>query len=125
MPGATRPACRRPLLNNASDGLVSLTSASLGFVSQKPALTRIVPYCHVDPAAFTNTSWGTFDCNAAGIANVTSTSHLTGQIVRSFLAGTTDWQSIGTAPASDPYLAEQRGNVLRGAEHQREPMSRT
>jgi uncharacterized protein (TIGR03437 family) len=97
------------VLANASDGLVSLTSASLGFVSQKPSLTRIVPYCHVDPAQFTNTSLGTYNCNAPGIANVTSESHLTSQIVRSFLAGTTAWSSIGTAPTSDFYLAVNGG----------------
>ncbi len=97
------------LLNNASDGLVSLTSASMGFVSQNAALTRIVPYCHVDPSAFTNTNWGTFNCTAGGIANVTSTSHLTSQIVRSFLASTTAWSSIGTAPTSDPYLVGNGG----------------
>jgi uncharacterized protein (TIGR03437 family) len=96
-------------LANASDGLVSLTSASLGFVSQQASLTRIVPYCHVDPAAFTNGNLGTFECNAPGIANVTSESHYTGQIVRSFLAGATGWSSIGTTPASDPYLAHNGG----------------
>jgi uncharacterized protein (TIGR03437 family) len=94
---------------NASDGLVSLTSASLGFVSQKPSLTRIVPYCHVDPASYTNTSLGTYNCNAPGIANVTSESHFTSQIVRSFLAGTTAWSSIGTAPTADRYLATNGG----------------
>jgi uncharacterized protein (TIGR03437 family) len=93
------------VLTNASDGLVSLTSASLGFVSQKDAVTRIVPYCHVDPAAYTNPNWGTFNCNAPGIANVTSEAHNTSQIVRSFLAGTTAWSSIGTTPSTDQYLA--------------------
>jgi uncharacterized protein (TIGR03437 family) len=93
-------------LNLASDGLVSLTSASLGFVGQSSA-TRIVPYCHVDPSAFTNSSLGTYACNAAGIANVSSTAHYTGLIVRSFLAGTTDWQSTtwSSTPATDPYLS--------------------
>ena len=93
-------------LNNASDGLVSLTSASLGFAAQTSA-TRIVPYCHVDPSAFTNSSLGTYACNAAGIANVNSTAHYTGLIVRSFLAGTTDWQSTtwSSTPATDPYLS--------------------
>ncbi|HYW41903.1 MAG TPA: hypothetical protein VE959_03535 [Bryobacteraceae bacterium] len=97
------------VLANASDGLVSLTSASLSFVSQKPSLTRIVPYCHVDPGSFTNPSLGIFNCDAPGIANVTSTSHYTSLIVRSFLAGTSDWSSIGTTPTSDPYLAKNGG----------------
>jgi uncharacterized protein (TIGR03437 family) len=94
-------------LLNASDGLVSLTSASLGFAAKQEA-TRIVPYCHVDPSAFTNSSLGTFNCNAAGIANVSSTAHFTGLIVRSFLAGTKDWQSTtwSSTPATDPYLSK-------------------
>jgi len=93
-------------LTNASDGLVSLTSASLGFVADNAQSTRIVPYCHVDPSTYTNTSLGTFACNAPGIANITSATHPTSQIVRSFLAGTTAWQSIGTTPATDPYLSK-------------------
>jgi len=98
-------------LLNASDGLVSETSASLTFVfpTTSSTQTRVVPYCHVDPSAFTNTTLGTFNCNAPGIANVTSTSHETGAIVRSFLAGTTDWQSIGTAATADPYLSTNGG----------------
>jgi uncharacterized protein (TIGR03437 family) len=97
------------VLPNASDGLVSLTSASLGFAFLNLATTRIVPYCHVDPVSFTNPSFGTFNCNAPGIANVTDPSHLTSQIVRSFLANTTAWSSIGTAPTSDQYLKGNGG----------------
>jgi uncharacterized protein (TIGR03437 family) len=97
-------------LNNASDGVVSLTSASIGFFdAEQSSSTRIVPYCHVDPSAFTNASFGTYLCNAAGIANITGTSHPTGKIVRSFLAGSSDWQSIGTAPGTDPYLSANGG----------------
>ena len=92
------------VINNASDGLVSLTSASLGFAYRiaNRLATRVVPYCHIDPSAYTNTGLGTFACNAPGIANVTDTNQYTGQIVRSFLAGTTAWSSIGNPPASDP-----------------------
>jgi uncharacterized protein (TIGR03437 family) len=96
-------------LANASDGIVSTTSASLGFVAQNNTVTRIVPYCQVDPSAFTNTSLEPYNCDAPGIANVTDTDHPTGQIVRSFLAGTTDWQSIGTTPSVDPYLSTDGG----------------
>src|SRR5208283_273521 len=84
-------------------------SASLGFVAQQTQVTRIVPYCHVDPVTFTATNFGAYACNAPGIANVTSTTHYTGEIVRSFLAGTTSWQSIGTTPATDPYLSKNGG----------------
>ena len=96
-------------VSNASDGLVSLTSASLGFVAQQSSVTRVVPYCHVDPAVFINSVLGTFNCNATGIANVTDTSQMTGQIVRSFLGGTNTWTTIGTSPTKDPYLSVDGG----------------
>lgn len=101
------------VIQNATDGIVSETSAALGFVSQpvesSSTSTRVVPYCHVDPSAYLNSSFGSYLCNAAGIANVTTTGHLTGQIVRSFLSGTTAWSSIGTSPGSDPYLSKNGG----------------
>ena len=99
-------------LNNASDGVVSTTSASLGFVAQNSTVTRIVPYCHVDPSAFTNAALGTFNCSGTGIANITGESHPTSQIVRSFLGGTSDWQSIGTTPATDPLLSVDGGTFF-------------
>ncbi len=97
------------VLNNASDGMVSLTSASIGFVTEQASVTRIVPYCQVDPSAFTTTVLGSYACDSPGIANVTSESQYTGEIVRSFLGGTSDWSSIGTTPATDPYLSNNGG----------------
>jgi uncharacterized protein (TIGR03437 family) len=105
-------------LAGASDGIVSTTSASLEFAAQNPSDTRIVPYCQVDPGAFTNTSLQPYNCNAPGIANVTSPSQYTGQIVRSFLAGTSNWSSIGSTPATDIYLQSNGGSffgLLSGA----------
>ena len=104
------PASTTELLN-ASDGLVSTTSATLGFIIPTPAATqtRVIPYCQVDPSVFTTTLLGTFNCDAPGIANVTATAHPTSEIVRSFLAGTTDWQSIGTSPSDDAYLKDNGG----------------
>lgn len=96
-------------LTNASDGIVTLTSGSIGFISQPSPATRIVPYCHIDPSAFTNTTIGTFLCQAAGIANVTTETHETSQIVRSFLSGTQDWKTIGTSPTTDQYLSTNGG----------------
>jgi uncharacterized protein (TIGR03437 family) len=99
-------------LTNASDGFVSETSASLGFVIPAPSFkaTRVVPYCQVDPGVVTSTSvLGTFNCNAAGIANVTSTTHETGIIVRSFLAGNTTWKTTGTSPSADEWLSNDGG----------------
>src|SRR5208282_599842 len=40
-------------INNASDGLVSETSAALGFALPDATPTQVVPYCHVDPSVFT------------------------------------------------------------------------
>jgi uncharacterized protein (TIGR03437 family) len=97
---------------NASDGLVSLTSAALGFVAHQTSVTRIVPYCHIDPSAYLNSALGLFNCSAQGSANVTDTNHLTGQIVRSFLAGTNAWSSIGSSPTSDPYLSKDGGDFF-------------
>jgi uncharacterized protein (TIGR03437 family) len=105
-------------LNNASDGLVSETSAALGFALLSSTPTQVVPYCHVDPSVFTNTATlGTFDCDAAGIANVTSDTQETGVIVRSFLAGNTDWESVGGTAAKDPWLSID-GGLFFGMENQ-------
>ncbi len=91
---------------NQSDGLVSLTSASLGF-ARPGGRTRIVPYCHVTPDALTSL---VLKCSGQrGIADVDGPAHLTAQIVRSFLAGTSDWQSIGTPPGQDAYLSQFGG----------------
>jgi len=96
-------------LSDASDGLVSLTSASAGFGLPESPPTVVVPYCHVDPTDFINTTLGTFDCNAPGIANVSSDTQETGEIVRSFLAGTGAWVSVAQAAASNAYLSLDGG----------------
>jgi hypothetical protein len=87
-------------LANAGDGLVSLTSASLGFARDQ-SRTRILPYCHTDPTPGVN-------CSAVKIANFDEAPQ-TGQIVQSFLADTPDWQSIGSTPSQDPYLSKYGG----------------
>jgi uncharacterized protein (TIGR03437 family) len=78
-------------LLNGSDGVVSVTSASLNFAGD-PSRTRILPYCHTDPALFS----GLLDCSGKSIANVDDAPE-TGQIILSFLAGTAAWQSIGVS----------------------------
>jgi hypothetical protein len=93
--------------SNATDGVVSLTSASIGFVTNDLSRTRILPYCHTDPGIFADL--GMSCTGAAGIAHVDTTDHPTGLIVTSFLTGTTDWQSIGGTPATDPYLSQYGG----------------
>ncbi len=85
-----------PSWTSASDGVVSITSASLGFASlgyaRDPSRTRIVPYCHTT---------GLPTCSGPPIANVDLAPD-TGAIVLSFLANTSSWQSIGT-PSQTKY----------------------
>lgn len=102
-------------LPNASDGVVSLTSGSLGFSSQpsqNPVQTRIVPYCHVDPDLATPLGIGMSCSGAGGIADLTDDSQLSGRIVSSFLAGTSDWMAIGGTPPTDPYLSIYGGMLF-------------
>ena len=95
--------------NNASDGVVSMTSGSLGF-AQPDQRTRIVPYCHITPGILTGLA---MTCaNHQGIADIDSAAHLSAQIVRSFLADTTAWQSIGYPPSADPFLSHYGGALL-------------
>ena len=92
---------------NADDGVVSLTSASLDFASIGEQRTRIIPYCHTTPGF-------AVDCpnTALPIAKVSDDSHPTAQIVQSFLAGTTAWQSIGATPDQNAYLQRYGGLVF-------------
>jgi len=91
-------------LSDASDGIVSLTSASLGF-SRDATRTRVLPYCHGE------SHWYTLpfmDCSGLGIADVDEAPE-TGQIVLSFLDGKSDWMSIGKTPNQDPWLSQYGG----------------
>ena len=84
------------------DGVVSLTSGSLRFFRSDP-YTRIVPYCHTTPGPFTSL---VMDCtDHPGIAYIDHPSHLTARIIRSFLANTSEWQSLGSTPNQDPWLS--------------------
>ena len=96
-----------PVLTNASDGVVSLTSASLGF-ARDPSRTRILHYCHTDSSLEANPLLGSMDCSGSGIANVDNAPE-TGHIVLSFLMGTSNWASIGSTPSTDPYLSQYGG----------------
>ena len=88
-------------ISNGSDGLVSVTSASLGF-ARDALRTRILPYCHSDGAL---SQLLALDCSGQSIAKAPD-SHA---IIRSFLAGTPEWQSIGTPPPQDRWLSRYGG----------------
>ena len=91
----------------ASDGLVSLSSASLGF-ARPDERTRIIPYCHfqMDPGSLAANLLG---CAGPGIAFIDSPAHPAYQIIRSFLDDTNQWQFIGSSPALNSRLASNGG----------------
>lgn len=91
-------------LSNASDGVVSLTSGSIGFAAD-PSRTRVVPYCHIDSSS----ELGAFiECSASGIAKAPETA----QIVTAFLQNnTTGWMSttLSTPSTQNSYLSQDGG----------------
>lgn len=100
------------------DGVVALSSASLQFYL--PGRTRVIPYCHI-------TSGGIIDLvcpsSAQGIAKIDSPSHKSAQIIVSFLNGTTDWQSVGTAPEDDKFLASNGGLIIQARSADDSPLN--
>ena len=89
------------------DGVVPLTSASLRFYM--PGRTRVIPYCHVDSGGIIDV---VCQSNAKGIADIDSATHNSAQIIVSFLGGTNDWQSVGTAAESNPFLSVDGGVII-------------
>jgi pimeloyl-ACP methyl ester carboxylesterase len=88
------------------DGVVTLTSASLGFL--RPGRTRLVPACHASISLLV--SFGFCSSNAQPIAAIMDASNITGQMVLSFLTGTTNWQSLGQ-PIEENGLASALGGL--------------
>jgi uncharacterized protein (TIGR03437 family) len=88
------------------DGIVTLTSASLGFY--RPGRTRVVPYCHVEGGGLISFV-GYCGSSAPGIARIRSASQEAARIIISFLNGTTDWLSVGAAPGQNPFLSALGG----------------
>ncbi len=79
------------------DGVITLNSASLGFL--RAARTRLVPACHASISLLY--SLGLCSSSAPPIAAIMDANNVTGQIVLSFLAGTSNWQSLGQALEDD------------------------
>ena len=93
--------------STTSDGLVSLTSASMRFLAGEDRL-RIVPYCHTNNALLALVTAG---CRRAPyLADVDSDDHLSWRIIRSFLENTSDWKQLGTNPEGP--LAANGGLLL-------------
>ena len=89
------------------DGVVALTSASLQFYL--PGRTRVIPYCHITSGGIVSL---VCPSDAKGIAKIDSPTHNSAQIIVSFLSGTSDWQSVGTAPENDKFLKANGGLIV-------------
>jgi uncharacterized protein (TIGR03437 family) len=88
------------------DGIVTLTSASLGFY--RPGRTRVVPYCHVEGGGLVSFV-GYCSFSAPGIARIRSFTQEAARIIVSFLNGTTDWLGVGDAAEQNPFLSTVGG----------------
>jgi uncharacterized protein (TIGR03437 family) len=91
------------------DGVVALTSASLRFYL--PGRTRVIPYCHIDGGGII-TIFDLCPGNAQGIADIESPTHDSAKIIVSFLGGTSDWQSVGTAAEDNSFLKVDGGLII-------------
>ena len=93
--------------STTSDGLVSLTSASMRFLAGEDRL-RIVPYCHTNNFLLALVTAG---CRRAPyLAEVDSDDHLSWRIIRSFLDNNNDWKQVGVNPEGP--LAANGGLLL-------------
>ena len=90
--------------NGESDGVVSLTSASIGFAGLPDVRTRVVNGCHIDGTL----AFLLFCSTSQGIASMPDSQ----QIVASFLAATTAWASIGHPPSQDAVLSHTAGRLV-------------
>ncbi len=93
------------------DGAVQLTSASIGFA--RPRRTRVVPDCHTQDALVVSN--GVCSASATAINHISDASNVVGQIITSFLTGTTAWSTLGTAIESTS-LGAVMGGVLVAAQ---------
>ncbi len=92
------------------DGLVPLSSGSIRFYM--PGRTRILPRCH-QPAGRLLEQTGLCPQNSLGISYVTASTEDNSRIMVSFLTGTGDWQSIGTAAEQNSFLQTGGGLLVR------------
>jgi uncharacterized protein (TIGR03437 family) len=96
-------------VNNGTDGIIPVPSSSISFAAAADR-TRVVPYCH--------TNDGTLALIASGcsrppyLASVTGEEHLSWRIIRSFLTGTEEWRTLGTAITADPTGSTRGGLVV-------------
>ena len=81
------------------DGVVAVSSASIGFYMT--GRTRVLPYCHIEGGGLI-TLVGLCAANAKGMAEIQSPAEDNARAIVSFLNGTAEWRSIGTAVEQVP-----------------------
>jgi uncharacterized protein (TIGR03437 family) len=91
------------------DGLVALSSASLHFYMSRR--TRVLPLCHSANGRLSQV--GLCPLNAKGIIKILSATDDNARIVVSFLAGTSDWQTIGGTIEQNSFLQNGSGITVR------------
>jgi uncharacterized protein (TIGR03437 family) len=91
--------------DSLDDGIIPLESAALGFVAtavSDPSRTRVLPYCHTTSIPII------VQCKsgATGLAKIDSADNPIYRIIRSFLAGTNEWSTIGESAATNAVLSK-------------------
>jgi uncharacterized protein (TIGR03437 family) len=85
-----------------SDGVVSLTSATISFAGFADVRTRVIGGCHAP---------GLTSLLCASNQYIASSAQ-TQQIVTSFLAGSTGWQTVGQSPSRIQALSTSGGRII-------------
>jgi uncharacterized protein (TIGR03437 family) len=95
-----------PTVRGFDDGVVTLTSGSIGFV--RADRTRVIPFCHT-PGGGLITLFGLCTFDARSVVAVRNTSDPQARLILSFLNGTSEWMSVGTGVSDDPLLSANGG----------------
>jgi uncharacterized protein (TIGR03437 family) len=90
------------------DGVVELTSASIGFA--RPARTRIVPDCHTADSLVV--AFSVCAATTPAINNINDTNNVVGKIITSFLSGTSAWTLLGQAMEANTFGTTTAGLLL-------------
>ena len=91
------------------DGVVSLTSASIGFAEL--GRTRVIPYCHTGSSLVSLVNL--CSSNTPVIAQAVNATDANVAATLSFLNGTPDWRSIGQDATQNPFLSTRGGLEAR------------
>jgi uncharacterized protein (TIGR03437 family) len=104
--GGTGSGVAFPTVRGFDDGVVTLTSGSIGFV--RADRTRVIPFCHT-PGGGLISLFGLCAFDARSVVAVRSANEPQARLLLSFLNGTNEWMSIGTGVSDDPQLSTNGG----------------